>query len=103
MTTLTFDAILEWPKAELHCHLDGSVRPQTLLDLATDQGKRSLLPSDSAEGLEQALLQIDESTTLEAYLSWFDYTIEILQSASALRLYGMTTSPDSTTSMRTTH
>jgi adenosine deaminase len=85
LTTLTRDTIHSWPKAELHCHLDGSVRLQTLLDLASEQGKRSLLPSDSKEGLEQVLLQIDDSATLEAYLAWFDYTIGVLQSPSALR------------------
>jgi len=85
LTSLTFDDILGWPKAELHCHLDGSVRSQTLLDLAAEQGKRSLLPADSVEGLEKVLLRIDDSATLEAFLTWFDYTIGVLQSRQALR------------------
>ncbi len=82
---MTYDKILQWPKAELHCHLDGSIRPQTLIELAAEQGKRDLLPSDSAEGLEQALLEIDDSETLEAFLAWFEYTIGVLQSRQSLR------------------
>ena len=43
--TLTRDDLLAWPKAELHCHLDGSLRLSTLLDLAQQQGKIALLPA----------------------------------------------------------
>lgn len=56
LTKLSRDAIRTWPKAELHCHLDGSLRLRTLLELARQQGKLDLLPSDSLEGLKAALL-----------------------------------------------
>lgn len=58
LTKLSRDAIRTWPKAELHCHLDGSLRLRTPLELelARQQGKLDLLPSDSLEGLEAALL-----------------------------------------------
>jgi adenosine deaminase len=82
---LNIDTIRSWPKAELHCHLDGSVRLDTLLQLAARQGKSSLLPSDSNEGLRDAFEQVDESNTLEDYLSWFKHTIGLLQSRSALQ------------------
>jgi len=81
---LTRADLLAWPKAELHCHLDGSLRLKTMLDLAAQQGKRSLLPSDSIDGLQSALLAIDDSETLEAFLSWFRFTIPLMQSAEAL-------------------
>ncbi|MEZ4703319.1 MAG: adenosine deaminase [Rhodothermales bacterium] len=83
--SLSREDILSWPKAELHCHLDGSLRLSTLLDEARAQGKRALLPADSLEGLQEALRQIDHSESLEAYLAWFRYTIPVMQSAPALR------------------
>ena len=83
--TLTQDDIRSWPKAELHCHLDGSVRLETMLDLAQQQGKMSVLPADSVEGLRDELRQVEASGTLEAYLAWFDYTIPLLQTEAALR------------------
>ena len=82
--SLTREQIHAWPKAELHCHLDGSLRLQTMLDLARQQAKTSLLPSVSIEGLEEALKGIDASATLEAYLEWFQYTLPLMQTKSAL-------------------
>ena len=82
---LSRDLLLAWPKAELHCHLDGSLRLETLLDLARAQGKLGILPAAEPEPLAEALRQIDDSPTLEAYLAWFRYTIPVLQSADALR------------------
>lgn len=81
---LSRDVLLAWPKAELHCHLDGSLRLETMLALAAEQGRSSLLPADSVEGLETVLREIDDSETLEAYLAWFRYTIPLMQSAPAL-------------------
>jgi adenosine deaminase len=81
---LTRDDILRWPKAELHCHLDGSMRLETMLDLATRQGRRDLLPADSVEGLREALRGVEEAGTLEAYLSWFRYTLPLLQTPDAI-------------------
>ena len=81
---LTRDILQAWPKAELHCHLDGSLRLTTMLEEAKKQGKLGILPADSMAGLEQALLAVDESDTLEAYLSWFRYSIPLMQSAAVL-------------------
>lgn len=84
MHALSRDDILAWPKAELHCHLDGSLRIETMLDLARRQGKVSLLPSDSQEGLYEILQEVDASETLESYLAWFRFTIPLMQSRAAL-------------------
>ena len=77
--TLSRDDLLAWPKAELHCHLDGSLRLETMIDLARAQGKMNVLPSDSVEGLREELRAVDDSETLEAYLAWFRYTSPLMQ------------------------
>lgn len=82
---MTLDVIRSWPKAELHSHLDGAMRLETMLELARRQDKLSLLPSDSVEGLREVLLGVDTSESLAEYLAWFRYTIGLMQNAESLR------------------
>ena len=76
--------IAAWPKAELHCHLDGSMRLATLLDLARENDKLDLFPADTEEGMAEELKKIDGSPTLEEYLKWFGYSIPVMQTRDAL-------------------
>jgi adenosine deaminase len=55
------------PKAELHVHLEGSIRPATLLTLA--QRNSVTLPSDSVEGLRQWFVFRDFSHFIDIYLT----------------------------------
>lgn len=82
---LSREDIHSWPKAELHTHLDGAMRLDTMLELAADQDKMHLLPATSHDGLTDALKKIDDSKDLIEYLTWFKYTIPLMQSAESLR------------------
>src|SRR3989475_3958388 len=78
---LSKDLLRRWPKAELHVHLDGCLRPQTMLDLARSQGIR--LPADTPEGLAQALY-VKHAKSLEEYLKKYEITLSVMQTAAAL-------------------
>lgn len=72
----------KWPKAELHCHLDGSVRPATLLALAQQQHLE--WGTWSVTELERVLRAGQPKESLEDYLRGFSYTIAVMQTESAL-------------------
>lgn len=79
--TPTLEILRQLPKAELHCHLDGSVRPETLLDLARSQ--KIKVPAESADELRD-YMHVTDASSLEEYLARFEVTISVMQTAEAL-------------------
>jgi len=69
------------PKAELHVHFDGALRPETMLDLAPLV--HAPLPAWEPAALRRAML-VDDASSLEDFLHRFDLTIALLQRPEAI-------------------
>ncbi|WP_425489422.1 adenosine deaminase [Nocardioides piscis] len=82
MTTLTRSEIRRAPKVLLHDHLDGGLRPQTVLDLAAECGHE--LPAADPASLEAWFVDSADSGSLVRYLETFDHTVAVMQTAPAL-------------------
>ena len=78
---LTRELLARLPKAELHTHLDGCLRPSTMIDLARTAGID--LPSTDPESLGRYML-VSDARNLEDYLKRFDVTVSVLQTAEAI-------------------
>ncbi len=81
--TLDLDTIRRMPKVCLHEHLDGSLRPATVLDLAREVGYEGL-PERDPERLGAWFFAGADRGSLPLYLEGFSHTIAVLQSAEAL-------------------
>ena len=71
------------PKVLLHDHLDGGLRPQTVLELADEAGYRGL-PAEDAEALGRWFRQAADSGSLERYLETFAHTVAVMQRPGAI-------------------
>jgi adenosine deaminase len=78
---LSHELLRRLPKAELHCHLDGSVRAQTLLDLAAERDVP--LPARTEREVDEYML-VRNARNLEEYLARFSVTLSVMQDAAAL-------------------
>jgi adenosine deaminase len=78
----TREQILEAPKVLLHDHLDGGLRPGTVLELAEPVGHR--LPADGAESLGHWFAESASSGSLVRYLETFEHTVGVMQTVEAL-------------------
>src|SRR5215470_15641038 len=79
---IPFELIQQLPKTDLHCHLDGSLRLDTVIDLARKQNIK--LPTFDRAELWRMLFAGDQVTSLDDYLRAFDITLSVMQAEDAL-------------------
>ncbi|GAC69818.1 adenosine deaminase [Gordonia soli] len=82
-TPLESSTLVLAPKVVLHDHLDGGLRPATVLDLARRQGYQDL-PADDADSLARWFREAADSGSLERYLETFAHTVAVMQTVPAL-------------------
>lgn len=81
--TPTQEQIRRAPKVLLHDHLDGGLRPGTVVDLARDSGY-DRLPETDADKLGLWFREAADSGSLERYLETFSHTVGVMQTRDAL-------------------
>lgn len=81
--TVTLEQIVALPKVLLHDHLDGGLRPRTVVELAERAGRE--LPTTDPEALGAWFRERAAAGSLEAYLDTFTHTLAVMQRPKALR------------------
>jgi adenosine deaminase len=79
----TLDEIRAVPKVLLHDHLDGGLRPATIVDLARETGYAAL-PSTDVDELTSWMVGAAQRGKLELYLEAFQHTVGVMQTRDAL-------------------
>ena len=82
MVAVTYDDIIKAPKALLHDHLDGGLRPATIVELADAIGHP--LPESDPDRLARWFVAAADSGSLERYLTTFAHTVAVMQTPEAL-------------------
>ncbi|HET9681875.1 MAG TPA: adenosine deaminase [Candidatus Limnocylindrales bacterium] len=80
---LTHDTIRQAPKVVLHDHLDGGLRPRTMVDLAAEHGYGGL-PTTDPDELAAWIRRGADRKSLELYLETFQHTVGVMQHPDAL-------------------
>jgi adenosine deaminase len=81
--SLPLEVVRQAPKVLLHDHLDGGLRPATVVELARESGYADL-PTDDAERLGSWFRQGADRKSLELYLEGFRHTVGVMQTPAAI-------------------
>ncbi len=79
---LTIDDIRPLPKVALHDHLDGGLRPATVIEHCAENGHE--LPTAEPEALRRWFFEAADSGSLVRYLETFEHTVAAMQTAAQL-------------------
>ncbi len=82
--TLDLETARRAPKVLLHDHLDGGLRPATIVELAAETGYERL-PSTDPQALGRWFQESADSGSLVRYLETFEHTVGVMQTADAIR------------------
>ncbi|WP_143318497.1 adenosine deaminase [Clostridium sp. HBUAS56017] len=74
---------IDLPKIELHCHLDGSLRPETIVDIAKKEN--IIIPSYNINDIREKTVIPLECKSLNEYLKAFSIPNLVMQSKESLR------------------
>lgn len=77
------ETIKRLPKVELHDHLDGGLRPSTIIELAEEEG--IALPAETADELASWFHRGADRKALSLYLEGFSLTVSLMQTRKALK------------------
>ncbi|GAB2926123.1 adenosine deaminase [Micromonospora polyrhachis] len=83
MVGIGYEEIVQAPKALLHDHLDGGLRPATIIELAEAIGHP--LPATDPAELGRWFVDAANSGSLERYLETFAHTVAVMQTVDGLR------------------
>jgi adenosine deaminase len=82
LTAVPFEIFRALPKTDLHVHLDGSLRLETILDIA--EKERIALPAQDVDGLREAIGCGRHFGSLVEYLRGFEITLKVMQTEASL-------------------
>ena len=82
MNTISLELIKKLPKVELHCHLDGSLRINSIIDIA--KKNKVKLPTNEPKQLTKLISLNKQKISLEEYIDLFDITLSVMQDDDAL-------------------
>jgi adenosine deaminase len=80
---VSIDTIRSAPKVLLHDHLDGGLRPETVIELAQESGYRDL-PTEDPTALGEWFRSGADRGSLELYLEGFTHTVGVMQTPEAI-------------------